>query len=190
MENKFKIIVLASGTGGNFLHLAKMQSQYDYQISKLIVDRPCLAIEKAQDFAIDCIRLDRKDPNFNINLFSQLDNDCNLIVLAGFLSIISPAIVKKFENKIINIHPSLLPKYGGMGMHGMNVHKAVFANGEKQSGCTVHFVDNEVDTGKIICQKTVDISQCNSPLEIQKQVYTKEPECLLEAIVKLKSNLI
>ena len=106
-----------------------------------------------------------------------------MIVLAGFLSILDGEILEKYKNKIINIHPSLLPKYGGVGMHGMNVHKAVFENGDKESGCTVHYVTGTVDGGKIIAQARVDISAAQSPEEIQKLVLEHEWK-LLPAVVK------
>ena len=95
-------------------------------------------------------------------------------------------ILEKYKNKIINIHPSLLPKYGGKGMYGLKVHQAVFENGDKESGCTVHYVTSNVDAGEIIAQDKVDISMAKSPEEIQKIVLEREWK-LLPRVVK---NLI
>jgi folate-dependent phosphoribosylglycinamide formyltransferase PurN len=99
-------------------------------------------------------------------------------LLAGFLKKISDEFVDAFENKIINIHPALLPSFGGKGMYGINVHKAVFDSSAKISGATVHFVDKIYDNGKIIAQKAVDISHVNNPEEIAEKVLEVEHELL------------
>ena len=111
-------------------------------------------------------------------IFGNVD----LVVLAGYLSIIDEEFINKWNNKIINIHPSLLPKYGGKGMYGIKVHESVVANHEKESGCTVHFVDNNIDTGKIILQRKVDITEDDTPESLQKKVLKEEHKLLIEAI--------
>ena len=100
----------------------------------------------------------------------------DLIVLAGFLLKIPTSIINYFQNKIINIHPALLPNYGGKGMYGINVHKAVKMNNEKKSGITIHYIDDSYDTGKIIFQKEVEISELDSVEEISNKVHNLELE--------------
>ena len=175
----FKIAVLVSGSGTNMLQLIKN----DIKIDCIIADRECKAEKIADEYKIDFIRLARnKEISQKILALLEL-RKTDLIVLAGFLSILDGEILEKYKNKIINIHPSLLPKYGGVGMHGMNVHKAVFENGDKESGCTVHYVTGAVDGGEIIAQARVDISAAQSPEEIQKLVLEHEWK-LLPAVVK------
>ena len=115
-------------------------------------------------------------------------NEVDLIVLAGFLKLIPNEIIDAFRNRIINIHPALLPSFGGKGMYGINVHKAVFDSSAKVSGATVHFVDYTYDTGSIIAQKCVDISDVKSPEEIAERVLKIEHELLPFVIKKLVFN--
>lgn len=115
-----------------------------------------------------------------LNLLTDLKVD--LIVLAGYLKLIPAILLEQYAQKIINIHPALLPSFGGKGMYGMNVHKAVFDSSAQVSGATVHFVDNTYDTGKIIAQKSVDISDVVAPEEIAERVLTVEHKILPEVI--------
>ena len=105
-----------------------------------------------------------------------LNHPADLIVLAGYMRKLNIDFFDKIKTPMINIHPSLLPKYGGKGMYGMNVHKAVFDAGEMISGATVHYVNEEYDGGKIITQKECDISMCQSPEEIAQTVLKVEHE--------------
>lgn len=108
-----------------------------------------------------------------------------LIVLAGFLLKIPENFVKAFPNKIINIHPALLPKYGGKGMYGTHVHQAVFENRESASGMTIHYVNEDYDQGSIIFQESTDITTCTSAEEIAKKVLTLEHKNYPKVIEKL-----
>ena len=175
----FKIIVLVSGSGTNMLQLIKN----DIKIDCIIADRECKAKNIADEYNIDFVLLNR-DKEISKNLLEIFEEKKpDLIVLAGFLSILDGDILEKYKNKIINIHPSLLPKYGGKGMYGLKVHQAVFENGDKESGCTVHYVTSNVDAGEIIAQDKVDISMAKSPEEIQKIVLEREWK-LLPRVVK------
>lgn len=107
----------------------------------------------------------------------------DLIVLAGYLSIVTDVIIDEYRNRIINIHPALIPKYCGMGMYGMKVHEAVIANKEKISGATVHYVDEGADTGKIIAQETVEVLDDDTPESLQERVLKLE-HILLPRVVK------
>ena len=122
----------------------------------------------------------------SIDLISKLqDFDTELIVLAGFLKLLPENFVRSFKNKIINIHPALLPSFGGSGMYGMNVHRAVFESSAQVSGATVHFVDETYDTGKIIAQRCVDISDARSPDEVAEKVLKIEHQILPFVIEKI-----
>ena len=180
----FKIIVLVSGSGTNMLQLIKNNIKIDC----IIADRECKAKSIADEYKIDFILLNR-DKEISKNLLKIFEEKKpDLIVLAGFLSILDGEILEKYKNKIINIHPSLLPKYGGKGMYGLKVHQAVFENGDKESGCTVHYVTSDVDAGEIIGQDKVDISMAKSPEEIQKIVLEREWKLLPRVVKKLIEN--
>ncbi len=111
----------------------------------------------------------------------------DLIVLAGFLKKIPDSVIKKYEGKIINIHPALLPKYGGKGFYGINVHKAVIESGDQESGCTVHFVNEEYDKGPIIDQKKVPVYSSDTPETLAKRVLKMEHQ-LLPSVIKQLIN--
>lgn len=113
--------------------------------------------------------------------FLKMEN-IDLIVLAGFLLKIPESFVKAFPNKIINIHPSLLPKYGGKGMHGMHVHEAVILNQEMESGITIHYVNEEYDKGEIILQKKCEVEKNDTPDTLQQKIRKLELEFLPKAI--------
>lgn len=117
-----------------------------------------------------------------IRALSEAETD--LVVLAGYLSVLQPALIEAYRNRIINIHPSLIPKYCGKGFYGMHVHEAVIAAGEKESGATVHFVDEGVDTGKIIIQRKVEVLSDDTPETLQQRVLEVEHKILPEAVKK------
>ena len=107
----------------------------------------------------------------------------DLIVLAGYLSIVTPVLIDEYRNRMINIHPALIPNYCGMGMYGMNVHRAVIAGKEKFSGATIHYVDEGADTGKIIAQEKVEVKEDDTPETLQARVLELE-HILLPKVVK------
>ena len=111
--------------------------------------------------------------------------DVDLIVLAGYLAIITPVLVDAYEGRIINIHPSLIPKHCGKGMYGLNVHRSVIASGDKESGCTVHFVDYGADTGEIIAQDKVEVKEDDTPESLQARVLEREHILLPQIVAKL-----
>ncbi|MDR0853235.1 MAG: phosphoribosylglycinamide formyltransferase [Clostridiales Family XIII bacterium] len=113
----------------------------------------------------------------------------DLIVLAGYMNIVPEKVVNEYEGRIMNIHPALLPKFGGLGFYGLNVHKAVLAAGEKESGATVHFVDNGVDTGAVIKQGKVPVLAGDSPEQLADRVLEVEHKILVEAIVEWIASL-
>ena len=187
----FNIVVCASGGGGNFRSLIKYQCDYGYHISLLIVDRVCPAIKIAKENGISYSVLEKKV--LGKSFFEEFEKivpiDTNLIVLAGFLPIIPKWICEKWERKIINIHPSLLPKYGGKGMYGVKVQEAILRNHEKYAGCTVHYVDSEIDTGEIIAQKKILVMENESAWELGGRVFNEEIILLPLAIKHIREAM-
>ncbi|MDO4689948.1 MAG: phosphoribosylglycinamide formyltransferase [Fusobacterium sp.] len=175
-----KIAVLVSGSGSNMRQLIKNGINLDC----VIADRKCGAEQIAKENNIDFFQFEKNEISEKILKLLE-KREIDLVVLAGFLSILNGELLKKYKNKIINIHPSLLPKYGGSGMYGMKVHQEVFKNSEKESGCTVHYVNEEIDAGAIIEQEKVDISSATSPEEIQSLVLEKEWKLLPRVVKKL-----
>ena len=124
-----------------------------------------------------------KDQNVILNTLKE--NEIDLVVLAGYLSIVGDKLISEYKNRIINIHPSLIPAFCGPGFYGSHVHEAVYKRGVKLSGATVHFVSSEVDGGPIILQQAIDISGANSPEEIAKMVLVNVEHKILVQAVKL-----
>ena len=187
-----KIAVLISGGGSNLQSVIDniKNKKLDCTIEYVISDRECRGMERAENEGIKTVFLDRKKYKNSLSekIGEILDGNVDYIVLAGFLSILTPEFVKKWDRKIINIHPSLLPKYGGAGMYGIKIHEAVIKNKEKESGCTVHYVDTGIDTGEIIIQEKVTVSPDDTPETLQQKVLEKEHIILTEAIKKVFTN--
>lgn len=189
----FKIVVLVSGKGSNLnaiINAINNRILEHVEIIKVIGDRSCLALEVADKNKIDWCLIDRKNENFSKMLLESIPFDADLIVLAGFLSILDINFINIWTNKVINIHPSLLPKYGGIGMIDIKVHEAVINNKELESGCSVHIVDQEVDRGKVILQKKIPISNFDTPQGIQKKILKLEHEAIVMVINGIKDKEI
>ena len=191
-NKKTRIAVFISGSGSNLQSIIDNieNGNLNCEISYVIADRECFGLERAEKHGIKSIMLDKKlfGKNLSDEINAILENDTertDYIVLAGYLSILSENFINKWNRKIINIHPSLLPKYGGKGMYGMNVHRAVIEAKETESGCTIHFVDTGVDTGEIILQIKVPVLSDDTPEILQKRVLEKEHILLIEGIKKL-----
>ena len=194
-KNKKRIAVLVSGGGSNLQSIINNieQGNLNCEISYVIADRECYGLERAEKHSIKNVLLDRKVLKEKLSdeisdVLENNDEKTDYIVLAGYLSILSPEFIKKWSRKIINIHPSLLPKFGGKGMYGMNVHRAVIETKETESGCTIHFVDTGVDTGEIILQIKVPVLSDDTPEVLQKRVLKKEHVLLIEGIKRLLEN--
>ncbi|PLV55216.1 phosphoribosylglycinamide formyltransferase [Brachyspira pilosicoli] len=186
----FNIAVLISGGGSNLKSLIDNQKEY-YKINVVIADRDCGGLNIAREANIDAVLIDRKE--YREKLSKKIDEELkkyniDLIVLAGYLSIVDSNFISKWKNKIINIHPSLLPKFGGKGMYGMKVHEAVIKNKEKESGCTVHYVTEMVDGGDIIMQNKVNVLEDDTPEILQKRVLVEEHKILPATVIKLASQ--
>ncbi|ENK1242853.1 phosphoribosylglycinamide formyltransferase [Clostridium sp. FAM 1755] len=184
----FKIAVLVSGGGSNLQSVIdKIEEGYlkNCKIEIVIGDRANIyGIERAEKKGIKTLILDRKiyKDSLSNEICENLYGKVDLIVLAGWLSILNGDLINKFENKIINIHPSLIPSFCGDGMYGIKVHQKALEYGVKVSGCTVHFVDKGTDSGPIIIQKSVPVFAEDTAGILQKRVLEKEHEALPEAI--------
>lgn len=174
---KKNIAVFASGTGSNTIKLLEHFDQKAFAAITLIVSNKKDAGILSNTFAEDIPKLviQRDDFYTTDTVLNKLHNhEIDFIVLAGFLWKIPSNLIKAFPNKIINIHPALLPKYGGKGMYGMNVHRAVYKNQEAISGMTIHYVNEYYDEGAIIFQSSCDVSDVMSPEEIGRRVLVLE----------------
>lgn len=166
--------------------MAYFQNNLDKNVTAVVTNNPnAKVIEKAKKFDIPHYvfsKTELESVSF-LDFVRKLQPD--LIVLAGFLLKIPEAMVAAFPNKIINIHPSLLPKYGGKGMYGHFVHEAVFANKEQESGITIHYVNEHYDEGEYIFQEKINIEDCTSSEEIASKVLQVEHRCFSEVIDKI-----
>ncbi|MDV3428063.1 MAG: phosphoribosylglycinamide formyltransferase [Bacillota bacterium] len=189
-----KIAVLVSGGGSNLQSIINniKKGYMDCSIEYVISDREgAYGIERAKKAGITAIVFDKKTfGNISDNIYQIISGRVDYIVLAGFLSILKGDLIREFKNRIINIHPSLIPSFCGAGMYGLNVHKKALEYGVKVSGCTVHFVDDGTDTGPIILQKTVQVLDGDTPESLQSRVLEQEHTALSEAIKLIAENRI
>jgi phosphoribosylglycinamide formyltransferase-1 len=178
MRDSFHIAVFASGTGTTLQTLIDSQEKYGYHVALVVTNRECMALERAAK--ADIPTLQTKDWKMIDNALNE--HEVQLVVLAGFLAIIPQWICEKWERRIINIHPSLLPKYGGKGMYGIHVQDAVLASGDQEAGCTVHYVSAEVDGGGIIAQSRVVVETGDTPESLSKRVQQAEKALLPQVV--------
>ena len=184
LDGGYKIIIFSSGGGGLLEHL--IINQGFYKIDKVILNRDCGAAIIAKKNGLKLQIIDFESKEIDRLLYDQINVEIDLIVLAGFLPILSSNFVTHFKSKIINIHPSLLPKYGGKGNYGQKVQEKVLANGDKEAGCTAHFVNEEVDGGEIILQESISINNSKIGVqELSKIVHQLEKKVLLHSIYKV-----
>ena len=179
-----RIAVLISGGGTNLQSLIdSVQNGYiNGEIALVVSNRKkAYGLERARNANIKAEHI--KDEELLIKRLEEEKID--LIVLAGYLAIVSENLIKRYENKIINIHPSLIPSFCGPGYYGLNVHNEVYKRGVKVSGATVHFVSAVVDGGPIILQEAIDINDCKSPEEIQEKILINIEHKILVKAIKL-----
>ncbi len=189
-----KIAVFVSGRGSNLQAILDSQAKYkNVEVNAVFSDKTdCGAFQIAESYSIPKFCIGNKSGCTGYQDLPGLLSELGIefIVLAGFLKLIPLEIIKKFKNRIINIHPALLPSFGGKGMYGMNVHSAVFNSSAQISGVTIHFVDETYDTGKIIAQKSVDIGDLNSAEEIAERVLNVEHELLPYVVNKFAEGKV
>jgi formyltetrahydrofolate-dependent phosphoribosylglycinamide formyltransferase len=181
-----KIAVFVSGRGSNLKAILNYPDLKNLiEIVAVLSDKSdCKAFEIAKEYGIKSFSVgDGVEKIKQMEITTHLKKlEVSLVVLAGYLKLIPLDLIENFENRIINIHPALLPSFGGKGMYGMNVHRAVFNSSAKVSGASVHLVDKTYDTGKIIAQKCIDISDVKSPEEIAERVLKVEHQILPEVV--------
>ena len=186
---KTNIAVFISGTGTNFKNLIQysLKKQSKFKI-KLVVSNNLNAkgLEYAKKFKIKKKIINYKNlTNSEIHILNDLNKEnINIICLAGFMRILTANFIKKFKGKIINIHPSLLPKY-----KGLNTHQRALDNKEKYSGCTVHYVNSKLDAGKIILQKKIKIFKNDTSEKLSKRILKEEHLLYPKALEKIISSL-
>ncbi len=188
----FKIAVLASGGGTDFQSIidAVERKELNIKIEMLIASKDNIyAIERAKKHGIETHVVSRKEykEKSSDKILELVKDKVDLIVLAGFLSILDGKILDEFENRIINIHPSLIPSFCGPGMYGLKVHEAAIRYGVKYSGCTVHYVNSKVDGGAILLQEAVPVYFEDDAETLQKRILEKE-HILLPKAIKLISE--
>ena len=186
-SNKIKTAVFISGTGSNLKSLIKFSKLKKSPISINLIlsnDSKSKGLQYGKIFKIKKKIFDFKKKNIDEKkiLFQLKKNRIDLICLAGFMKILSKTFINNFNGKILNIHPSLLPKF-----KGLNTHERVIRNKEKYSGCTVHFVNSKLDSGKIILQDKVRINKNETPKTLAKKILAKEHKLYQKAILKVFS---
>jgi phosphoribosylglycinamide formyltransferase-1 len=161
------------------------------RLALVVSDRPgALALERAKQWAVPVhveeplkkLSKDKRRKELSDRILHiAIDYNIGIIVLAGFLSILAGKILQRYSGRIINLHPSLLPKFGGEGMYGEKVHRAVLDAGEKESGCTVHFVDAGADTGPILLQRRIPVLKGDTPDSLADRIHEEEHIAIVEA---------
>ena len=187
MHEKCNLAIFASGTGSNFINIYNniINGKINANLNILISNNPnCQAVNFAKNNGINYSIINKfKCKSIMDEILDVLNNNnIHLVLLAGYMKKISKNFIDLFNKKIMNIHPSLLPLYGGKGFYGMNVHNAVFKNKDKETGVTIHFVDYNYDTGPILMQKKIDINETDTPFEIASKVLKIEHEIYPKAV--------
>lgn len=184
-----KILVFASGNGTNAEKIFQHFEQHPHiKVIGLCCNKMGAGvIEKAEKYSIPVWLISSSELNSSDLLIQLQDLDPDLLVLSGFLLKIPESLVQAFPNQIVNIHPALLPNYGGKGMYGMHVHQAVFDRNEQETGITIHYVNEHYDEGAIIFQAKTDISTCTSPEEIAAKVHELEHSHFSKVIEQILS---
>ena len=192
-----KVGVMVSGGGTNLqaiLDAVDAGKIRNASIEVVVSNNPgAYALERAKNHGIPAVCLSPKDfesrEAFNEAFLAKVDEyDLDLIVLAGFLVKIPEAMVEKYEHRIINVHPSLIPSFCGVGYYGLKVHEAALARGVKVTGATVHFVDGGMDTGPIILQKAVDVLPGDTPEVLQRRVMEQAEWVILPQAIDMIAN--
>jgi phosphoribosylglycinamide formyltransferase-1 len=192
-----KIAIFASGSGSNAERIVEFfNSNDEIEVSLILTNNPTAGvIERAQRLNIPLVI-------FNKKVFSKTDKIVEMlqlqridwVILAGFLWLVPTNLIKAFENRMINIHPALLPKYGGKGMWGHHVHEAVVANKEVETGITIHYVNENYDEGKIIFQAKCDVIETDSAEAVAQKIHLLEyqyfPEVIYKEILAAENSVI
>ncbi|MFV0590961.1 MAG: phosphoribosylglycinamide formyltransferase [Draconibacterium sp.] len=187
---KKRIAILASGSGTNAENIFKYFSdKEDVVVDSLWSNKAdAYALARARNFGVECFVFDREKFYKSNDVADTLrERKVDLIVLAGFLWLIPENLISSFP--IVNIHPALLPRYGGKGMYGMNVHRAVVDNGETESGISIHYVNENYDEGKLIFQAKCEVSPRDTPERVAEKVHELEYRHFPQVIAKVLAEM-
>jgi phosphoribosylglycinamide formyltransferase-1 len=194
---KKRVAIFASGSGSNMQALLDAMREPDFPAEPVLVfsnRATAFALERGRSAGLHSVFLNPAAYDSNegydkrvLELLNEAKAD--LICLAGYLRILTPVLVKAYPGRILNVHPSLLPKFGGAGMYGRRVHQAVLAAGESESGASVHFVDEGVDSGAVILQAKVPVLAGDSPEDLSKRVLEQEHRIYPQALRKVCETL-
>jgi phosphoribosylglycinamide formyltransferase-1 len=198
LPNRFRVAILVSGGGSNMeaiITAAKEGRLPRAEIAVVISNRPeAGALSKAKAHGIETAVIHSKtlsDESYQAALLKILvDHGIDIICLAGYLKKIGPDIIRRFQGRILNIHPALLPKYGGKGMYGRFVHEAVLKAGDHESGCSVHLVDDEFDHGRVLAQVHVPVLRTDTPSVLAARVLQEEHKLYPVVLQKLCDQLV
>ena len=185
-----RIVIFASGSGTNAENIIRhFKTSDSARVSWVLCNKPDAGVlKRARDLGIPT-RVFSKKELFSSDFIDFVRKEADLVVLAGFLLKIPEELTRSFPGTMINIHPALLPKYGGKGMYGMNVHRAVVANKEKESGITIHLVNENYDEGAIIFQKKVLLDETDTPEDVAAKIHELEQENFPSVIEQLLNRL-
>ena len=192
MNPELTIAVLVFGHGSTLQALidAIEDGRLPLCIGTVVSDRPgVFALTRAAVHAIPTRVVDRKAGSLSQRIGEAIPAETRLLILAGFLSIVTEPLLSRFPRRIVNLHPALLPKYGGAGMYGERVHRAVVEAGERESGCTVHFVDEGTDTGEIILQRRVPVYPDDTSASLRERIGPVERAALIDALLTILPDL-
>ena len=188
MSKPTRIAIFGSGNGTNAQRISEYFAENpEVEVNTIITNKKdAYIVQRAKNLGIDCIYFSRHDFFETDNVLNYLkERNIDYVILAGFLWLVPQNLLSAFPKRIINIHPALLPKYGGKGMFGEHVHEAVIANHETQSGITIHFVDEHYDRGTTIFQATCDIAPDDTPDTLAQKIHKLEHEHFPKVIEKV-----
>jgi len=174
------IVIFASGNGTNAQRLIEhFRDRKDVRIALLVSDNPqAFALRRAKQAGVETMVVKRSQLGTEEFIGELKSRGIGLIVLAGFLGLIPKALIEAFPRRIVNLHPALLPKFGGKGMYGRHVHEAVLAAGERESGITIHLIDEHYDRGVMLLQASTEVLPGDTPESLAARIHKLEYECL------------
>ncbi|MCH4207346.1 MAG: phosphoribosylglycinamide formyltransferase [Solobacterium sp.] len=192
-----KIAVLVSGGGTNLQAILDSEARGENpngKVTLVVASKPDIyALKRAEQFHVETAVVRRKDYSDSVSFDEALiavlkSHEIDLVVLAGFLSVLGPKVIQAYPNRILNVHPSLIPSFCGPGYYGLRVHEAALKRGVKVSGATVHFVNEECDGGPILLQKAVEVHADDTPETLQKRIMTEAEWVLLPKAIAMVCN--
>ncbi len=189
---KKKVAILASGNGTNAENIIRYFSGSETACVNLLIAnrKDAYALERAKRLGVPSVYMGKDEWKEGANVLGLLRREgVDFVVLAGFLARVPQAVIDAFPRRIVNIHPALLPKFGGKGMYGSHVHEAVLAAGEKESGITIHYINEHYDEGDIVAQFRCEVLPGDTPDELASRVHALEYKHFPEVIERLVTAL-